>query len=67
MDMYRNLLQKDRVKFFALVLKNHEEKNAKGKNPDNSIDFESQIFSANNFQIRPQKKSETQYTERKQA
>jgi hypothetical protein len=49
MDMYRSLLQNDRIKFFALVLKNHEEKNAKGKSADTSIDFESQIFSGNNF------------------
>lgn len=49
MEMYRSLLQHDRIKFFALVLKSHEEKNAKGKNSGPSIDFESQLLSGNLF------------------
>lgn len=70
MDMYRGLLQRDRIKFFALVLKSHEEKNAKAKGVGPSIDFESQLLSGNSFQIAsvaPQKKPEPQNTEKKAA
>lgn len=66
MDMYRSLLKNDRIKFFALVLKNHEEKNAK-KGVGSSIEFESQLLSGNVFQIGTQKKPEPQQPEKKAA
>lgn len=44
MDMYRSLLQKDRIKFFALVIKHYEEK-TNSTDESCSIDFESQLLS----------------------
>lgn len=67
MEMYQSLLKNDRIKFFALVLKNHEEKNAKVKGVGASIDFESQLLSGNAFQIGTQKKPEQQQPEKKAA
>ena len=44
MEMYRNLLQKDKMKFFALVLKNYEEKTTKPDTDSITVDFESQLL-----------------------
>ena len=53
MEMYRNLLMNDRIKFFALVMKHYEEKNGKDNAEDlaKTIDFESQLLSGNQFHI----------------
>lgn len=48
MEMYKDLLERDLVKFYVLVLKTLEEK---GTSQAAALEFESQLLSGNTFQI----------------
>jgi len=46
MEMYRAFLLKDKIKFFALVLKFYEEKTTKSGSEPMTIEFESQLLNS---------------------